>query len=69
MSNYEVERLEKLHWHDGKMTTTLLAQDIDKVLVEMDMLEDVPAGTQFLVAPQSEIGHPGGGNDFIKKFL
>jgi sulfoacetaldehyde dehydrogenase len=56
----QVERLEKLHWHDGKMTTTLLAQNIDKVLGEMDMLDDAPAGTQFLVAPQSEIGpeHP-----------
>ncbi|MGB1960977.1 MAG: acylating sulfoacetaldehyde dehydrogenase [Candidatus Puniceispirillaceae bacterium] len=56
----QVERLEQLHWHDGKMTTTLLAQDIDKVLGEMDMLDDSPAGTQFLVAPQSEIGpeHP-----------
>ena len=56
----QVERLEQLHWHDGKMTTTLLAQDIDKVLGEMGMLDDVPAGTQFLVAPQSEIGpdHP-----------
>jgi sulfoacetaldehyde dehydrogenase len=56
----QVERLEQLHWQDGKMTTTLLAQDIDKVLGEMDMLDDAPAGTQFLVAPQSEIGpeHP-----------
>ena len=56
----QVERLEQLHWHDGKMTTTLLAQDIDKVLGEMGMLDDAPAGTQFLVAPQSEIGpeHP-----------
>jgi sulfoacetaldehyde dehydrogenase len=56
----QVERLEQLHWQDGKMTTTLLAQDIDKVLGEMGMLDDAPAGTQFLVAPQSEIGpeHP-----------
>ena len=56
----QVERLEQLHWHHGKMTTTLLAQDIDKVLVEMDMLNEAPASTQFLVAPQSEIGpeHP-----------
>ena len=56
----QVERLEQLHWHDGKMTTTLLAQDIDKVLGEMGMLDDAPAGTQFLVTPQSEIGpeHP-----------
>ena len=56
----QVERLEQLHWHDGKMTTTLLAQDIDKVLGEMGMPDDAPAGTQFLVAPQSEIGpeHP-----------
>lgn len=56
----QVERLEQLHWQDGKMTTTLLAQDIDKVLGEMDILDDAPAGTQFLVAPKSEIGpeHP-----------
>ena len=56
----QVERLEQLHWHDGKMTTTLLAQDIDTVIGEMGMLDDAPAGTQFLVAPQSEIGpeHP-----------
>ena len=56
----QAERLEQLHWHNGKMTTTLLAQDIDKVLGEMGMLDDAPAGTQFLVAPQSEIGpeHP-----------
>ena len=56
----QVELLEQLHWHDGKMTTTLLAQDIDTVIGEMGMLDDAPAGTQFLVAPQSEIGpeHP-----------
>ena len=60
LNTSQVERLEKLHWHDGKMTTTLLAQDIDKVLGEMGMLEDAPPATQFLVAPQSEIGpeHP-----------
>ena len=60
LNTAQVERLEKLHWHDGKMTTTLLAQDIDKVLGEMGMLEDAPPATQFLVAPQSEIGpeHP-----------
>jgi sulfoacetaldehyde dehydrogenase len=60
LNTAQVERLEKLHWHDGKMTTTLLAQDIDKVLREMGMLEDAPPATQFLVAPQSGIGseHP-----------
>ncbi len=60
LNTAQVERLEKLHWHDGKMTTTLLAQDIDMVLGEMGMLEDAPPATQFLVAPQSEIGseHP-----------
>ena len=60
LNTAQVERLEKLHWHDGKMTTTLLAQDIDKVLGEMGMLEDAPPATQFLVAPQSGIGseHP-----------
>jgi len=56
----EVERLEKTHWHDGKMTTTLLAQDIDKVLDALGLADRAPAGTQFLIAPQSDIGpeHP-----------
>jgi sulfoacetaldehyde dehydrogenase len=56
----EVERLEQTHWHDGKMTTTLLAQDIDKVLDALGLADRAPAGTQFLIVPQSDIGpeHP-----------
>ena len=60
LNSTQVKRLEKLHWRNGKMMTTLLAQDIHKVLDEMDMLDDAPANTKFLVAPQTEIGpeHP-----------
>ncbi len=60
LNKSQVERLEKLHWRDGKMVTTLLAQDIHKVLDKMGMLGDAPTDTRFLVAPQSEIGaeHP-----------
>jgi sulfoacetaldehyde dehydrogenase len=52
----QVTRLETLHWHDGKMTTTLLAKDIEIVLAEMQMTGSAPKGTRFLVAPQSHIG-------------
>ncbi|MDB3892024.1 aldehyde dehydrogenase family protein [Alphaproteobacteria bacterium] len=51
----EVARLEAIHWHDGKMTTTILAQDIEIVLEAMGLVGSVPENTKFLVAPQSAI--------------
>ena len=56
LSEEEVARLDSIHWHDGKMTTTILAQDIEVVLDAMGIAERVPKGTRFLVAPQSDIG-------------
>ena len=56
LSEDEVERLEKLHWHDGKLTSTLLAQDISTLLARMGMLDIAPQGTRFLIAPQTNIG-------------
>ena len=38
------------------MTTTLLAQDIDKVLAATGLAGDAPENTRFLVLPQTDIG-------------
>ncbi|MEM7170022.1 MAG: aldehyde dehydrogenase family protein [Pseudomonadota bacterium] len=56
LSDEQVNRLEKLHWRDGKLAPTLLAQDIDKLLGAMDLTGIAPEGTRFLVAPQTKIG-------------
>ena len=56
LSCEEVSRLESIHWQGGKMTTTLLAQDIEVVLEAMELKDKAPAGTRFLVAPQGAIG-------------
>ena len=60
LNDDEVDRLEKLHWQDGKMTQTVLAQDIETLLEAMDLADSAPEGTRFLVAPQTDIGpeHP-----------
>ena len=49
------EKLQSIHWHDGKMTTTLLAQDIETVLDAMALTATAPDGTNFPVAPQEHI--------------
>ena len=49
------DKLQSIHWHDGKMTTTLLAQDIETVLEAMGLTATAPDGTSFLVAPQEHI--------------
>ena len=60
LDDAQTERLEKLHWQGGKMTTTVLAKDIEPLLAAMELGESAPEGTRFLVAPQMEIGpdHP-----------
>lgn len=56
----QTAHLEGIHWHHGKLTTRLLAKDIDVVLAETGFAENAPADTRFLVAPQTEFGpdHP-----------
>jgi len=48
--------VQDTHWQNGKMTTTLLAQDIDKVLSATGLDEAAPENTRFLVLPQTDIG-------------
>lgn len=56
LTDDEVRRLERIHWHEGKLTTTLLAQDIDKMITALGLEGRATPGTKFLIAPQTEIG-------------
>ena len=55
LDQVQSDKLKSIHWQDNKMTTALLAQDIETVLVKMDLLEIAPSDTAFLVAPQQHI--------------
>ena len=56
----QTAHLEGIHWHNGKLTSKLLAKDIDVVLAETGFAGTAPDNTSFLVAPLSEFGpdHP-----------
>jgi len=56
----QTAHLEGIHWHNGKLTSKLLAKDIDVVLAETGFTATAPENTSFLVAPQDEFGldHP-----------
>ena len=56
----QTAHLEGIHWHNGKLTSKLLAKDIDVVLAETGFAGTAPDNTSFLVAPQDEFGpdHP-----------
>ena len=52
LTDRQSKAVQDIHWQNGKMTTTLLAQDIDKVLAATglpEMLLKIPA----LVLPQT----------------
>ena len=55
LSEAEVKRLRDTHWQDGKMTTTLLAKDIDVMIAALGLQDRADENTSFLVVPQSEI--------------
>jgi len=56
----QTAHLEGIHWHNGKLTSKLLAKDIDVVLAETGFTGTAPDNTSFLVAPQDEFDpdHP-----------
>lgn len=56
LDDTQSQHIQDIHWHNGKMTTTLLAQNIDKVLQATGLDDSAPDNTRFLVLPQTEIG-------------
>ena len=47
----EVDRLIDIHWKNGKMTTDLLAQDIDVIIDKVGLKKRADENTKFLVLP------------------
>ena len=47
LTDQQSKAVQDIHWQNGKMTTTLLAQDIDKVLAATGLAGDAPENTRF----------------------
>ena len=56
LNQEETARLVDTHWQNGKMTTTLLAQDIDVIIDHLGLHSRACKGTEFLIAPTSDAG-------------
>ena len=56
----EAANLERTHWQKGKITSTLLAKDMPRILKELKLEESAPKSCKFLIVPQLKIGpdHP-----------
>ena len=52
----EAERLIDIHWKNGKMTTDLLAQDIDVIIDRVGLRQRASANTKFLILPTNKAG-------------
>jgi sulfoacetaldehyde dehydrogenase len=52
----EAERLIDIHWKNGKMTTDLLAQDIDVIIDKVGLKNRADENTRFLVLPMNKAG-------------
>ena len=56
LNRVESERLIDTHWVNGKMSTALLAQDIDVILERVGLVERAQRNTRFLIVPTTEAG-------------
>ena len=56
LNGVESERLIDTHWVNGKMSTALLAQDIDVILERVGLVERAKPNTRFLIVPTTEAG-------------
>ena len=50
----EADRLIDIHWKNGKMTTDLLAQDIDVIIDKVGLKNRADENTKFLVLPMNK---------------
>ena len=60
LNSKQTTLLEQTHWQKGKMTSTLLAKDMPRILSELNLEESAPKDCKFLIVPQSKTGpdHP-----------
>tara|TARA_B100001248_G_C27397790_1_gene467012 strand:- start:581 stop:1990 length:1410 start_codon:yes stop_codon:yes gene_type:complete len=56
LSEEEGNRLTDIHWKNGRMTTDLLAQDIDVIIDKVDLKDRATKNTKFLILPTNKAG-------------
>ena len=56
LNEEETERLINIHWKNSKMTTDLLAQDIDVIIEKVGLRERATENTKFLILPTNKAG-------------
>ena len=56
LNEEEADRLVNIHWKNGKMTTDLLAQDIDVIIEKVGLRERATENTKFLILPTNKAG-------------
>ena len=56
LNEEEANRLINIHWKNGKMTTDLLAQDIDVIIDRVGLRQRTSANTKFLILPTNKAG-------------
>ena len=56
LNEEEAERLINIHWKNSKMTTDLLAQDIDVIIEKVGLRERATENTKFLILPTNKSG-------------
>ena len=56
LNEEEADRLINIHWKNGKMTTDLLAQDIDIIIDKVGLRHRATENTKFLILPTNKAG-------------
>ena len=56
LNDEEADRLINIHWKNGKMTTDLLAQDIDVIIDKVGLGKRANENTKFLILPTNKAG-------------
>ena len=56
LNEEEAGRLIDIHWKNGKMTTDLLAQDIDVIIDKVGLRQRASENTKFLILPTNKAG-------------
>ena len=56
LNEEEADNLIDIHWKNGKMTTDLLAQDIDVIIDKVGLRQRASENTKFLILPTNKAG-------------
>ena len=56
LNEEEADHLIDIHWKNGKMTTDLLAQDIDVIIDKVGLRQRASENTKFLILPTNKAG-------------